>query len=85
MTHLILSATIVLSIAAVSGAAVEVGECAKCPMLMRIAPDGKSAKLTWNGQGLFKIEYTVGGQVFKTHYLYGEPPFAWSDYNDWTR
>ena len=31
------------------------------------------------------IEYTVGGQVFKTHYLHGEPPFAWADYQAWTR
>ena len=52
-----------------------------------VAANGLSevTKITWNGQGLFKIEYTVGGQVFKTHYLHGEPPFAWADYQAWTR
>lgn len=45
MKHLILNATIVLSIAAVFGAAVEVKDCSKCPMRMRIAPDGKSATI----------------------------------------
>ena len=42
-------------------------------------------KLAWDGQGLFKIEYAVGGEVFKNHYLHGEPPFAWTDYQAWTR
>lgn len=42
------------------------------------------AKLTWKGQGLYRIAYTVDGQTFTTHYLHGEPPFSWSDYRAWT-
>ena len=42
-------------------------------------------KLEWTGQGLFRIEYVVGNETFKTHYLHGEPPFAWTDYRAWTK
>ena len=41
------------------------------------------APVVWNGQGLFIIDYTVGGETFRTHYLHGEPPFKWSDYRAW--
>ncbi len=43
------------------------------------------AKLDWNGQGLFVIEYKVGGETLCNHYLYGEPPFSWSEYKQWRR
>ena len=43
------------------------------------------ASLPWHGQGVFLIDYTVGGETFRTHYLHGEPPFAWKDYLKWTR
>ena len=53
------------------------------------------APVTWDGQGLFLIDYTVqdvpagraraprAPQTFRTHYLHGEPPFKWSDYTKW--
>ena len=43
------------------------------------------ATITWDGQGMFIIDYTVGGKTYRTHYLHGEPPFAWSDYSRWMR
>ena len=43
------------------------------------------APVTWNGQGLFVIDYTANGETCRTHYLHGEPPFAWSDYSRWMR
>ncbi len=37
------------------------------------------------GQGLIEIEYTVdGGPVRRNHFLYGKPPFRWSDVSAWT-
>ena len=41
--------------------------------------------VTWSGQGMFVIDYTICGETFRTHYLHGEPPFAWSDYARWMR
>ncbi|WP_300286679.1 sugar-binding domain-containing protein [uncultured Alistipes sp.] len=35
------------------------------------------------GQGMFVIRYDVGGETFANHYLYGEPPYALSDYKKW--
>ena len=43
------------------------------------------AKLFWNGQGLFRIEYSADGKSLRTHYLHGEPPFKWSDYAAWMK
>ncbi|MBO7688179.1 MAG: hypothetical protein J6V72_17480, partial [Kiritimatiellae bacterium] len=64
------------------------------------------ARLSWNGQGMFIIDYTVqctagrdappyqrdgrarppdAPQTFRTHYLHGEPPFRWSDYDAWMK
>ena len=55
------------------------------------------APVTWAGQGLFLIDYTVrdvpagrarspsAPQTFRTHYLHGEPPFKWSDYSEWMK
>ena len=43
------------------------------------------APVTWEGQGLFRIEYTADGETFRTHYLHGEPPFAWADYCKWIK
>ena len=34
-------------------------------------------------QGVYLIEYQVGGQTFKNHYLYGTVPFKVSDYKAW--
>ena len=42
------------------------------------------AKLAWNGQGLYKIDYTADGSAFRNHYLHGLPPFKWEDYAAWT-
>ena len=51
------------------------------------APNGVTdlAPVGWNGQGLFIIDYTVGGETFRTHYLHGEPPFKWADYTKWIK
>ena len=53
------------------------------------------ASVTWDGQGMFVIEYTVDdgragarpsrGETFRTHYLHGEPPFKWADYAKWIK
>jgi beta-mannosidase len=43
------------------------------------------APVAWDGQGLFIIGYTANGEMFRTHYLHGEPPFKWSDYAEWTK
>ena len=41
--------------------------------------------VAFSGQGLVEIEYTVdGGAVRKNHFLYGEPPFKWTDVRRWT-
>ena len=42
------------------------------------------AKLSWNGQGLYRIDYTADGAAFRNHYLHGLPPFKWEDYAAWT-
>ena len=42
------------------------------------------AKLAWNGQGLYRIDYTADGAAFRNHYLHGLPPFKWEDYAAWT-
>lgn len=49
------------------------------PILLDLAP------VAWEGQGLFRIEYTADGETFRTHYLHGEPPFAWADYCKWIK
>ena len=41
-------------------------------------------RVSWRGQGLFRIAYTVDGREMRSHYLHGEPPFAWKDYCHWT-
>ena len=43
------------------------------------------ARMDWNGQGLFVIDYKVGGETLRNHYLHGEPPFSWSEYKQWRR
>ena len=43
------------------------------------------APVTWDGQGLFLIDYTADGESFRTHYLHGDPPFRWKDYETWTK
>ncbi|MBR2838470.1 MAG: glycoside hydrolase family 2 [Kiritimatiellae bacterium] len=41
------------------------------------------ADVKWDGQGMYLIEWTSDGGDGRNHYLHGEPPFAWSDYNAW--
>ena len=41
-------------------------------------------RLHWDGQGLYRIEWTSDAGNGKNHYLHGEPPFAWNDYCRWT-
>jgi len=35
------------------------------------------------GQGVYLIEYKVGGGKYKNHYLYGTAPFKLADYRNW--
>ena len=45
----------------------------------------KLGTVQFSGQGLIDIEYTVDGSAVKrNHFLYGEPPFRWSDVRAWT-
>lgn len=45
----------------------------------------KLGMVQFSGQGLIDIEYTVDGSAVKrNHFLYGEPPFRWSDVRAWT-
>ena len=40
-------------------------------------------KIPFAGQGLVVIEATLDGKAFHNHFLYGEPPFKWSDVKTW--
>ena len=42
-------------------------------------------KLAWDGQGLYRIEWTSSAGAGRNHYLHGEPPFAWADYCKWIK
>ena len=37
------------------------------------------------GQGLIEIEYSVDGKTRRNHFLYGEPPFKWSEVKEWMK
>ena len=37
------------------------------------------------GQGVLLIEYETGGQKYRNHYLYGEPPFDFAKYKTWMK
>lgn len=37
------------------------------------------------GQGMLLIEYETGGKQLKNHYLYGTPPFKFTDYRKWLK
>ena len=37
------------------------------------------------GQGLIEIEYSADGKTRRNHFLYGEPPFKWSDVKEWMK
>jgi beta-mannosidase len=39
----------------------------------------------FSGQGLIEIEYTVEGRKYRNHFLYGEPPFKWSEVKEWMK
>ncbi|MCR5547589.1 MAG: glycoside hydrolase family 2 [Bacteroidales bacterium] len=36
-------------------------------------------------QGMLLVKYTVGGETFHNHYLYGEPPYRLEDYRSWMK
>ena len=42
-------------------------------------------KLVWDGQGLFRIEWTSDAGNGRNHYLHGLPPFRWDDYCTWAQ
>ena len=52
-----------------------------------IAPNSKTEvggiKEKEGAQGVYLIEYTVGGKVSRNHYLYGKAPFNFADYKEW--
>jgi beta-mannosidase len=39
----------------------------------------------FSGQGLIEIEYSVEGRKYRNHFLYGEPPFKWSEVKEWMK
>ena len=39
----------------------------------------------FSGQGLIEIEYFVEGRKYRNHFLYGEPPFKWSEVKEWMK
>jgi len=39
----------------------------------------------FSGQGLIEIEYSVEGLKYRNHFLYGEPPFKWSEVKEWMK
>jgi beta-mannosidase len=39
----------------------------------------------FSGQGLIEIEYRVDGRDYRNHFLYGEPPFKWSEVKEWMK
>ena len=39
----------------------------------------------FSGQGLIEIEYSVEGQKYRNHFLYGEPPFKWAEVKEWMK
>ena len=36
-------------------------------------------KVPFSGQGVVLIEATLDGKPYRNHFLYGEPPFNWSE------
>ena len=39
----------------------------------------------FSGQGVVKIAATLDGRPFSNHFLYGEPPFKWSQVKEWMK
>ena len=37
------------------------------------------------GQGLIEIEYSADGKTRRNHFLYGEPPFKWTEVKEWMK
>ncbi|MCQ2392830.1 MAG: glycoside hydrolase family 2 [Kiritimatiellae bacterium] len=52
-----------------------------------VPANGKTrlGNIPFSGQGLIEIRYSADGEVGFNHFLYGEPPFKWSDVQAWTR
>lgn len=50
-----------------------------------IPANGKLAlgSVPFTGQGVVKIEATLGGKPYRNHFLYGEPPFDWGEVKAW--
>jgi len=49
--------------------------------------NGKLAlgRVAFAGQGVVKIDATLGGRPYHNHFLYGEPPFDWTKVKEWMR
>ena len=41
--------------------------------------------LKWNGQGMYRIEWSSNACSGRNNYLHGKPPFRWADYKEWTK
>ena len=37
----------------------------------------------FSGQGMIRIAATLDGRSYASHFLYGDPPFDWTDYRKW--
>jgi len=42
-------------------------------------------KVAFAGQGVIRIEATLDGKPYRSHFLYGEPPFDWTKVKEWMK
>ena len=45
----------------------------------------KLGTVPFSGQGLIEIEYKADGEAHRNHFLYGQPPFKWSEVKEWMK
>ena len=45
----------------------------------------KLGVVPFTGQGLIEIEYSADGKTRRNHFLYGEPPFKWTEVKEWMK
>ena len=41
--------------------------------------------IPFTGQGLIEIEYSADGEKHRNHFLYGQPPFKWTEVKEWMK
>lgn len=60
---------------------------AEVAMAFDVASNGRSrlGEVAFDGQGLLVIDYELGGQSYRNHFLHGEPPFMLDNVKSWLR